>query len=412
MDAASKIKSFLMAIVIPFGASTIGLADDPEPSTTCPKGKCQASVGQDTCTACCPDSDCCHTNACAETAGTFTAIQPGIASLVGGWLTRSPKFSAEFAIHFGSKDPVNKLGANVPVVDVATKATETKATSALDQVPTIGKPMKFAERIPRIQLGEIVGDVIVCGHRICAANKCYDVKDEPVTGTHCDNNQDTDAGNTIEQEEPIMVVPMAPPAPPGLEVARADYDSNESEASVILRNSGLSNVHLSIPATTVVDLLVAKTELSIRLEMTEQLMHERQLATVQVQALAERNARLATQLAVAEARQQASDSLTASLVDRTEMAIKLASMESKSAPAQESNASRTVQAIQEDLSNIRRQIALLRRSGPVPFAQSYVGLPPPRPYIPTAQLPTNPYNDEASSASPTENDCGSETTVK
>jgi hypothetical protein len=109
-------------------------------------------------------------------------------------------------------------------------------------------------------------------------------------------------------------------------------------------------------------------------------MDERQQAMQQIQSLANRNATLSTQLAVAEARNHMSEALTASVVDRAELAIKLASVESKSTKLQGS--SNVVQTIQEDLSNIRRQIALLRRS-PVPFAQSYVGM---QPYVPTAQL--------------------------
>jgi hypothetical protein len=48
-----------------------------------------------------------------------------------------------------------------------------------------------------------------------------------------------------------------------------------------------------------------------------------------------------------------------------------------------------MKAIQEDLANIRKQMSLLRRTQPVPFASSSVGLPA-RPYIPTAQIVTPP----------------------
>jgi hypothetical protein len=273
--------------------------------------------------------------------------------------------------------------------------------------------VRFTERIPRIQFGDLggmVGDVIICGHRICSGNKCYDVKDEPVAGTACDKNGDANTNfNENGEEEQILVLPVAPPAPPGVDIALYGNgnNENESEAASILRKSGLGNVNISLPVTTVVDLLVAKTELSTRLEMTSQLMDERQQAMQQIQSLANRNATLSTQLAVAEARNHMSEALTASVVDRAELAIKLASVESKSTKLQGS--SNVVQTIQEDLSNIRRQIALLRRS-PVPFAQSYVGM---QPYVPTAQLPASQFSkDTETTCAGDEPDNPATTTVK
>ena len=251
--------------------------------------------------------------------------------------------------------------------------------------------MRFTERIPRIQLGELVNDVIICGHRICSGNKCFDVKDEPVAGTACDKTEESNA-NENGEDEPILVLPIAPPAPPAVDIAQIGNEYGESEAASILRSSGLGKVNISVPVTTIVDLLIAKTDLSTRLEMTSQLMDERQVAMQQIQSLANRNANLSTQLAVAEARNQMSDALTASIVDRAELAIKLASIESKSGKLQGSGS--VVQTIQEDLSNIRRQIALLRRS-PIPFAPSYVGLQSVQPYVPTAQLPAVQLSKDA-----------------
>ena len=167
-----------------------------------------------------------------------------------------------------------------------------------------------------------------------------------------------------------------------------------------------------MPVCSAVKLLIANKELSTRLEMTEQLINERQFTNEQIQALNERNAKLQTQVAVAEARQQISDMLTASIVERAELAIRLANMDNKSGRSSESNTSRSVQAIQEDLSNIRRQIALLRKTQPVPFAQSYVGLSAPRPYIPTAQLPAASPTEEVANSSSTETESISETTIK
>jgi len=452
MDAASNIKSFMVAIAAAFGTAAMVHSDDAVITPPCKSKECQTTAGL---TIPCIDGVCCAGQVCeagkcpadkcttekcpgetavaCESPFSETSQKPdGIAAFLSELLSKRPKFSAEIAIHFGAAPPSTSKDVESPV-DVFYKQGQTgryfnvarSVNSDLEVtrefvleernfdllnrsddsmngvsrvvVPQIAKPMRFTERIPRIQFGELggmVGDVIICGHRICSGNKCYDVKDEPVAGTACDKNGDANVNvnaNENGEEEPILVLPMAPPAPPGVDIALYGNgnNENESEAASILRNSGLGNVNISLPVTTVVDLLVAKTELSTRLEMTSQLMDERQQAMQQIQSLANRNATLSTQLAVAEARNHMSEALTASVVDRAELAIKLASVESKSAKLQGS--SNVVQTIQEDLSNIRRQIALLRRS-PVPFAQSYVGM---QPYVPTAQLPASQLSKDA-----------------
>ncbi len=429
MDAPSIIRFFLVALAASFGTSAFVYSDDDDVNSAGKDKQCQAATGL---TAPCIDGVCCEGQACLggkcsaaqcskETIGECVKAPPesiatpsGIAAFVSEWLLKSPKFSAEVAIHFGQSPiapsklrdvPVNvyvqegqngryALGGSV-TSDLGVAGNfvleegnfdllkRPGTTATRNAVPQIAKPMRFTERIPRIQLGELVNDVIICGHRICSGNKCYDVKDEPVASKACDKAEESNS-NEEGEDEPILVLPIAPPAPPGVDIAHIGNDNGESEAASILRNSGLGKVNISVPVTTIVDLLVAKTELSTRLEMTSQLMDERQSAMQQIQSLASRNANLSTQLAVAEARNQMSEALTASVVDRAELAIKLASIESKSGKLQSSSS--FVQTIQEDLSNIRRQIALLRRS-PVPFAPSYVGLQSVQPYVPTAQLP-------------------------
>ncbi len=442
MDAASKIKTFLVALAAAFGTAAMVHSDDAAVTPPCKSKECQTTAGL--ATPCiggvCCDGQVCEAGKCStvkcpsgtavacDSCGSCDAATPkkpaGIAAFVSDWLTKSPKFSAEVAIHFGAAPHLQNKPSESPVgvyvqegqtgryfnvarsfnselevtrefvleernFDLLNRSDDSLKSVSRVAVPQIAKPMRFTERIPRIQFGDLggmFGDVIICGHRICSGNKCYDVKDEPVAGMACDKNGDSNVNaNENGEEEQILVLPMAPPAPPGVNIAFNGNGiiENESEAASILRNSGLGNVNISLPVTTVVDLLVAKTEFSTRLEMTSQLMDERQQAMQQIQSLANRNATLSTQLAVAEARNHMSEALTASVVDRAELAIKLASVESKSAKLQGS--SNVVQTIQEDLTNIRRQIALLRRS-PVPFAQSYVGI---QPYVPTAQLPAS-----------------------
>ncbi len=440
MDAASNFKTFLVALAASVGTASIAFSDDAATDSPCKGKQCQAATKEG---SPCPDGVCCDGKVCdagkcpsEKCAGDTVAsdrapsdrahsetsqANGGLAAFVSEWLCKSPKFSAQVAIHFGAPPTQERTTAEVFVHDdhagrfsnfsmggsvssdlgVAGKfvlaerhfdllKTKSDANHATRVVPQIAKPMRFTERIPRIQLGELVNDVIICGHRICSGNKCYEVKDEPVKGTACDKTEEA-ASHENETDEQILVLPMAPPAPPGGEIAFAQIGDSESEATAILRNSGLGNVNISVPVTTVVDLLVAKTELSTRLEMTNQLMDERQATMQQIQSLANRNATLSTQLAVAEARNQMSEALTASVVERAELAIKLASVEPKAGKVSASTS--VVQTIQEDLSNIRRQIALLRRS-PVPFAQSYVGTETVQPYVPTAQRPASPVSKE------------------
>ena len=446
MDAASKIKTILVVLAASFGTTGFAYGDDSDTKAPCKGLECKTATLLDTpriAAVCCGDKACeqgkCPACICVgETpvAGQLecqkSSRESGIQVFLSEWLSKSPKFSAHVAIQFGATPNVPQFVRETPIdvhcndgqkgrVSVVRQVysdlgvvpgglvladsnfslvepNETFVNVALPtvrQTSTITKPMKFTEQISRLQLGEFIGDVIICGHRICTGTKCYDVKDEPVAGTPCDKSDETKV-DTNEEEEQILVLPIAPPAPPGGEIAQFSdpiFSENvdESEASSILRNSGLGNVNISLPVTTVVDLLVAKTELSTRLEMTCQLMDERQLAMDKIQSLANRNATLATQLAVAEARNQMSDALTASVVERAELAIRLASVEPKSSKI--SGSATVVQTIQEDLSNIRRQIALLRKS-PVPFAQSVVGKTIPQPYIPTAQLPASQLTRE------------------
>ena len=148
----------------------------------------------------------------------------------------------------------------------------------------------------------------------------------------------------------------------------------------------LSDVQVTLPASTLVAYIVAHAQNSVRLEMSQQLAAERAMYAQRYELLLQHNQQLQTQLAMIEAQQESTEAL----------ALR-ASMPSKSdwsAPPIESNeqkrclsltASREdFDAIQEDLSNIRKQIAILKsNSNPIPFAPSYVGTEEPN--APTRQ---------------------------
>ena len=151
----------------------------------------------------------------------------------------------------------------------------------------------------------------------------------------------------------------------------------------------LSDVQVTLPASTLVAYIVAHAQNSVRLEMSQQLAAERAMYAQRYELLLQHNQQLQTQLAMIEAQQESTEALA--------LRASMSSKSDWSAPPNESNeqkrclsltASREdFDAIQEDLSNIRKQIAILKsNSNPIPFAPSYVGTEEPN--APTRQPET------------------------
>jgi hypothetical protein len=299
--------------------------------------------------------------------------------LLSGWLKSQPKFTTLFAVHFASDE-------SAPVVPCATTRVTEEIQKVGDSlnIPRVTKPMKFSTGFPA-GLGKIVDEVISCGHRICNGKQCVDVTDETVKGSDCTNE------TVVEDEQPILMVPVAPPAPPAVFVAESEEQSRDPLADMLLHDKSLNQAEVSVPVGKFVRLMMDRAEMATRLEMSEQIASERTAAMEQILALSDKNARLATQLAIAEVRQQYTDNLAASMADRAETALKLtaSAAATPNASGEAESQSPAMKAIQEDLANIRKQMSLLRRTQPVPFASSSVGLPA-RPYIPTAQIVTPP----------------------
>ena len=176
----------------------------------------------------------------------------------------------------------------------------------------------------------------------------------------------------VLQEYPIEEYPSEPY--PSQSYPSQSYPSLELPNPNLF--GSLSDVQVTLPASTLVAYIVAHAQNSVRLEMSQQLAAERAMYAQRYELLLQHNQQLQTQLAMIEAQQESTEAL----------ALR-ASMPSKSdwsAPPIESNeqkrclsltASREdFDAIQEDLSNIRKQIAILKsHSNPIPFAPSYVG---------------------------------------
>ncbi|MFN7878329.1 MAG: hypothetical protein ACK5PB_23635 [Pirellula sp.] len=304
-----------------------------------------------------------------------------LSDMLGSWLKSPVRFRTEVAVHFSNEKGASENRNVIATVCLENAEQDSKTADASNQVQSTNnhalnsKPLEFSTGFEKL-----VEEVIACGHRICTGNKCYEVKDEPVVGDDCSTSE------MKVEEEPIMVVPAAPPAPPAMFFTE-NHESQPTQYSVV-NETLLKELNINAPAQVIMNLLVDNARLSARLELTETLMAERQAAMEQIYSMAEKNARLQTQIAVNEARQHATEQLTASLMDRTEVAMKLVATRADSAnesdEAGESNESTaTLKAIQEDLSNIRKQIALMKRQTPVPFAPSSVGRPQVQPYVPS-----------------------------
>lgn len=307
-----------------------------------------------------------------------------------GWLTKRltepPRFSATLSVQIKrTPDSADKkLGSGAPVVQaklvhLSDEASQEVSTAHID------KPLTFGSSLTE-GLEKLVDGVIACGHKICNETKCIVIEDEGAAAASEEKSSD-------QTEEPILVIPAAPPAPPVSHFTNAHPTPSGDELDAILDQSGFKQMEVPVSANQFVRLLVERAHLATRLEMTEQLMTERNVALEQIHALAERNANLAAQAAVAEVKQQLAETLHAQLAEKADIALKLA-MKNEGSTERPEKDSKVIQDIQEDLSNIRKQIGLIRRQSPVPFAPSYLGKVV-QPYKPTSETLTPPVPQEA-----------------
>ncbi len=198
--------------------------------------------------------------------------------------------------------------------------------------------------------------VAPCGHKMCAGGKCYEVEEGVIEGTPCDAPRTGDASTnddsiTPAEEEPIIEVPAAPPLPPRYQFTQRSPVGRENPHHTAAMDS-LRASQVSIPASVLVSLLVDHARNETQLAMTRELLEERTAFLDHIRELSDRNAQLQSQLAISQI-----------YLDYHATANALETPDGSS----------DVRSIQEDLSNIRRQIALLKRNQPVPFAPSYVG---------------------------------------
>lgn len=230
--------------------------------------------------------------------------------------------------------------------------------------------------------------VAECGHKkICAGDRCYEVEEVAIEGQTCDQPDTDSETNDVEFQQPIHFAPAAPPLPPSYQFTQTHHGHlpmhggaaawgipvSVREADPI--EAALAGTTVSVPANVLTRLLVEQATASTRLEMTQGLMEERQAYMEEYLQVVERNMTLQAQLAALEARQQYSDALAATLADRMDAALRVAHRSHETVQTETSTAEQRseIDTIQEDLTNIRRQIALLKRQPPVPFAPSFMG---------------------------------------
>jgi len=233
----------------------------------------------------------------------------------------------------------------------------------------------------------------------------------PTTLDKCDAAQTDPNSESVAEplvEQPILAAPVAPPVPPSFPFAMHSSTPDTFALGIadelnLDHLGGLEQATVAVPLRSLIGTMISHTENRVRLEMTEQWMAERASIAQNYHLLLEQNQMLQHQLAVLDARQRVQDDLTAALVERTELAVQMlhqnamysaystpneansaevgsgklgSSDESQQSQCASLTAARDEwDTIQEDLSNIRRQIAILKRPNPIPFAPSAVGIP-------------------------------------
>ncbi len=197
------------------------------------------------------------------------------------------------------------------------------------------------------------------------------VKDDEAT---CSGNADAATEITQPTDEELDTIYQADAAPPTV-------------SSPLGRSLG-NRVRLPEPSIEreYVELRVLNAELVARLEMTQAILELQNHYTDQIVLLERQNAKLVSETAELRVKSELNEQLTAGLIERTELAAKLGAAHDwisgrtayeaaipiqvhPTAIVANPTYEETIAAIQEDLSNLRRQLPLLKRT-PVPFAVS------------------------------------------
>jgi len=329
---------------------------------------------------------------------------PSDTSTRKGAIATEPSVQVESSTDEDAKhEAVKKVQPEPKATSVTRRSAQANVTLAQWVSDWMKNPRKVTAKlaihgvVPEIELEAVIP--AAAQQRICANGKCYDVDEKEVQGQPCDQQE---LKETTTQEEQISEAPAAPPIPPSFPFAfqgdsqdgsilelqidggpysqgslAGEYPQDRSASGDIYGD--LSDVQIAVPASTLVAYMVAHAENSIRLEMTEQIAAERAMYAQRYELLLQHNQQLQTQLAVLEARQQTTEAMALRASGR-QLASKSSAEAYNSGEAIEDKRCQSLtaskedwDAIQEDLSNIRRQIAILKKSNPIPFAASGIG---------------------------------------
>ena len=212
----------------------------------------------------------------------------------------------------------------------------------------------------------------------CDGDRCYVIEDEPT----CDGHHNSSSTVTQLAAEELDAIFQSDSAPPVVTSPLGHSRDNRSCASQPTTDS---RPQVSIEKAYV-ELRVMNSELVARLEMTQAILELQNHYTDQIVLLERQNAKLVAEAAELRVKNEVNEQLTAGLIERTELTAKLSSahdwISSRTAyeatiPVQSHPSAfvahpsydETIASIQEDLSNLRRQLPLLKRT-PVPFAVS------------------------------------------
>lgn len=329
------------------------------------------------------ESDC--TDCLTAQTLTASAMPVGASASLSDHCCEAEKKGEGIVLRKACQHRDGRVEATAPCGDCSTeKFVETNGVELLGRWMAgliSGKPKVTARVAVHSVAPEIDLPATEVGHKkICAGGKCYEVDEATVEGKTCDQPRVEET----EEEEPIMAAPVPPPVPTSYQFTdNPAIGYGEVVAGRFLKTEDVGIEELcrsdaTVPAGVFVRLMVEHVEAKTKLEMTQALMEERSAVMEHVMALMERNAQLQTQIAVMESRQHMSDAISASVAERLDAALRTPpQMESSEWTAEEAIADgrNQIDTIQEDLANIRRQIAIIKRNQPVPFAPSYVGTP-------------------------------------
>ncbi len=256
----------------------------------------------------------------------------------------------------------------------------------------------------------------VVSHR-CEGDRCYVVDDDPNGGEAKESSSTVSQPATAE----IEAILQSNAAPPMVTSPLVTSPLGRSLGSRIRIPEPLP-VAESRSANELIELRAMNSVLATRLEMTQAILELQNHYTSQILSLEREKAKIVAEAAELRVKNAVNEQLTAGLIERTELAAKLTAAHDwisgrtafeaslpvhvhPSALVANPTYEESIAAIQEDLSNLRRQLPLLKQT-PVPFAVSRT-VAKEQAYVPLVNKPeaTNSRTDSSQSSEEKNSPC-------